>query len=51
MPVFSKQTDFQKELEKRNIASLESVGYEVITVPTNADQIKGSIHCLINVLE
>ena len=51
MPVFSEQTDFQKELEKRNIASFESVGYEVITVPTNADQIKGGIHCLVNVLE
>ena len=51
MPVFSKQMNFQKELEKRNIASFESVGYEVITVPTNADQIKGGIHCLVNVLE
>lgn len=51
MPVFSEQTDFDKELVKRNTASFEALGYKVIGVPTKADELKGGIHCLINVLE
>ncbi len=51
MPVFSEQTDFDKELVRRNTASFEALGYKVISVPTKADKLKGGIHCLINVLE
>jgi len=51
MPVFPGQTDFQKELGNRNVASLKSVGFQVVTVPTNAGQMKGSIHCLVNALD
>ena len=51
MPVFSRQTDFGKEILRRNTASFEAAGYKVINVPTKADKIKGGIHCLLNVLE
>lgn len=51
MPVFSEHTDFDRELVRRNTASFEALDYEVISVPTKADKLRGGIHCLINVLE
>jgi len=52
MPVFPRaQTDYDKELVVRNTAVLASLGYEVVHVPTHADELTGGIHCLVNVLE
>lgn len=52
MPVFpATQTQFERELVKRNIAAFESIGYEVVPVPTKAYKLNGGIHCLVNVLE
>ena len=51
MPTFSGQTDLDKEIVEKNIETFESLGYRVITVGTDADQGKGGIHCLVNVLE
>lgn len=52
MPVFpSTQTEFEKELVKKNTTTFESLGYKVVHVPTNVDKINGGIHCLVNVLE
>jgi hypothetical protein len=51
MPVFSEQSDFEQEIVKKNIETFESVGYKVISVPTEADKGRGGIHCLVNVLE
>ncbi len=50
MPVFPELTEFEIELEKKNIASFEALGYRVVTVPTKTDEIMGGIHCLTNVL-
>ncbi len=52
MPVFpSTQTDFEKELVKKNTDSLESLGFTVVHIPTSSDNINGGIHCLVNVLK
>jgi len=52
MPVFpSTQTDFEAKLVKKNVTAFESLGYNVVKVPTQADRINGGIHCLVNVLE
>jgi hypothetical protein len=52
MPTFpSSQTEFEEGLVARNTAVLESVGYEVVHVPTAANEARGGIHCLVNVLD
>ena len=51
MPIFPEQSDFDKEVVRKNTAAFETLGYSVITVPTEAGRIKGGIHCLVNVLE
>lgn len=51
MPVSSEQTDFETELERKNIEAFQSVGYRVVTVATDADKSKGGIHRLVNVLQ
>jgi len=52
MPVFpSTQTDFEAKLVKMNVTAFESLGYNVVQVPTQADRINGGVHCLVNVLE
>ena len=52
MPVFtSEQTELDKKLIQRNTAMFNALGYQVIEVPTKADQLRGGIHCLLNVLE
>ena len=52
MPVFlSAQTKFDKSLISKNTAAFESLGYEVVHVPTNADELRGGIHCLVNVID
>lgn len=51
MPVFrSAQEDNDLRLIDNNTATLESLGYEVIHVLTNADEYRGGIHCLVNVI-
>ena len=52
MPVFlNAQTDFDKEIITKNTETFQSLGYEVVHVETLADEVRGGIHCLINVLE
>lgn len=52
MPVFpSDRTSFEVELVKRNTAMFESLEYRVIHVPSKAHELKGGIHCLVNVIE
>jgi len=52
MPVFpSTQTDFETKLVKMNVTAFESLGYNVVQIPTQADRINGGVHCLVNVLE
>ena len=52
MPTYlSAQTDFDKSLIRRNTRTLESLGYKVVHVPTRADELRGGIHCFVNVLE
>ena len=52
MPVYpTDQTEYEKELIRKNTLALEALGYRVIHVPTNANKIKGGIHCLANVIE
>lgn len=51
-PTFpASETDFEKQLVDRNTASLESLGYRVVRVPTTANELRGGIHCLVNILE
>lgn len=52
MPVFpSGQTELDKQLVRKNTASFEALGYKVVHIPTKADELRGGIHCLVNVLE
>jgi hypothetical protein len=52
MPSFaSSEEESEKELIDRNTARLESLGYEVVYVPTDADELRGGIHCLVNVID
>lgn len=52
MPTYlSAQTDFDKSLISKNTAVFESLGYKVIHVPTRADELRGGIHCLLNVID
>ena len=52
MPVFARATSaYDRSLIDRNTATLASLGYDVVEVPTTADDLAGGIHCLINVLE
>ncbi len=41
----------QEQLLERNIARLEATGYRVVKVPTQAYELTGGIHCLINVTQ
>ena len=52
MPIYrSAQTDFDKTLIRNNTAAFESLGYKVVHVPTMADELRGGIHCLVNVID
>ncbi|MDR4509505.1 MAG: agmatine deiminase family protein [Candidatus Brocadiaceae bacterium] len=45
------QTTFEKKLVKKNTATFESLGYEVVHVPSESTKFNGGIHCLVNVIE
>ncbi len=52
MPVYSSQhTELDQKLIDENIAAFETLDYRVVEIPTDADQLNGGIHCLINVIE
>lgn len=52
MPVPKKKfTAIEKNLIKKNISAFESVGYDVVTVPSESTSFNGGIHCLINVIK
>ncbi len=52
MPVANKElTVDEKALINKNRYAFESAGYKVITVPSEATDFNGGIHCLINVIE
>ncbi|MGR3317718.1 MAG: agmatine deiminase family protein [Candidatus Anammoxibacter sp.] len=51
MPVFnSNQTANDNQILNKNISLFESMGYHVIRVPVSSTELKGGIHCLINVV-
>ena len=41
---------YDQQLIRKNISMLESLGYTVCCVPTQAYKLTGGIHCLVNVL-
>jgi len=52
MPVSNeKHTADEKTLIKKNISVFKSIGYNVMTVPSDSTAFNGGIHCLINVIE
>lgn len=52
MPVPNKKpTADEKALIGKNISAFKSVGYDVLTVPSESTEFNGGIHCLINVIE
>lgn len=52
MPVFPiGQTEFEERLVERNRLEFESLGYEIVPVPSRAGELRGGIHCLVNVLD
>ncbi|KKM05239.1 hypothetical protein LCGC14_1756130 [marine sediment metagenome] len=52
MPVFpSGQGGSDERLAERNSQTLRSLGCRVVRVPTQAHNLHGGIHCLVNVLE
>ncbi len=52
MPVFRPdQPEYENGLVEKNRKAFESIGYSVIQVATNAHEINGGIHCMVNVLE
>jgi agmatine/peptidylarginine deiminase len=52
MPVFSElKSSFEYNLEKANLTTIELLGYQVIPIPSKANQLNGGIHCLVNVIE
>ncbi len=51
MPVFPAPGKSDEQLVAANSATFESLGYKVVHVPSEAHELKGGIHCLINVLE
>ncbi|MGR3177492.1 MAG: agmatine deiminase family protein [Candidatus Anammoxibacter sp.] len=51
MPVFDlHQTANDKQIQNNNILLFESMGYHVIRVHVTSTELKGGIHCLINVV-
>ena len=52
MPVFPEtQTQLDQQVVSKNVKTLESLGYSVVCVPTQAYKLTGGIHCLVNVLQ
>ena len=52
LPVFpAAQTPDDQRIIQRNSATLASLGYRVVHVPSTTDELRGGIHCLVNVLE
>ena len=52
MPVPKKKpTADENALIGKNISAFKSVGYDVLTVPSESIEFNGGIHCLINVIE
>ena len=52
MPVASQTlTVDEKSLISKNRSAFESAGYKVITVPSEATDFNGGIHCLVNVID
>ena len=52
MPIFpSNAGEFEQALVKKNTVLFESLGYQVIPVPSEVDKINGGLHCMVNVLE
>ena len=51
MPRFSGSVEGAgAEIFKRNVSAFESLGYRVIPVSTNANERRGGIHCMVNVI-
>lgn len=52
MPVFpANQSDLDRNLIDKNKKVFETMGYQVIQVPTQVNEVNGGIHCMMNVLE
>jgi len=52
MPVFSSKPSINdKNIILKNTKSFQSIGYKVIEVPVTSSELKGGLHCLINVIE
>ncbi len=52
MPVFAETAGKRdQQIVNKNIRALESLGYSVVCVPTQACELTGGIHCLVNVLQ
>ncbi len=51
MPLFDSSLEGRnEEVYRKNVSAVESLGYRVIPVPTNANERRGGIHCLVNVI-
>ncbi len=51
MPVpYRPMNSLEEKMVRNNILAFESVGYDVITVPSQSTSLRGGIHCLINVI-
>jgi len=52
MPVSTqKPTADEKNIINNNISAFKSLGYDVVTVPSESTDFNGGIHCLINVID
>jgi len=52
MPVsIQKPTADEKNLINKNISAFKSLGYDVVTIPSESTDFNGGIHCLINVID
>ncbi|HEB02886.1 MAG TPA: hypothetical protein ENI12_06610 [Nitrospirae bacterium] len=51
MPLFESSLEGRnREVYRKNVSAVESLGYRVIPVPTRANERRGGIHCLVNVI-
>ncbi len=51
MPVFKdSDTKYDKILVEKNAEIFKSLDFDVVRIPTNAHQLNGGIHCLLNVV-
>ncbi|HEB02783.1 MAG TPA: hypothetical protein ENI12_06070 [Nitrospirae bacterium] len=51
MPLFEISLEGRNgEVYRKNVLAVESLGYRVIPVPTSANERRGGIHCMVNVI-